>query len=43
MALKRAEGQGEKNWLSKISVENISSVPRMSMNKKEGFWSKFRL
>ncbi|KKN06154.1 hypothetical protein LCGC14_1080120 [marine sediment metagenome] len=43
MALKRAEGQGEKNWLSKISVENISSVPRMSMNKKEGFWNKFRL
>lgn len=43
MALKRAEGQGEKNWLSKISVENISSTPRMVGSKKEGFWSKFRL
>ena len=43
MALKRAEGQGEKNWLSKISVENISNAPRMSMSKKEGFWDKFRL
>jgi len=42
-ALKRAEGQGEKNWLSKISVENISSTPRIAGSKKEGFWTKFRI
>jgi len=43
LALKRAEGQGEKNWLSKISVENITSASRLPQMKKEGFWSKFRL
>lgn len=43
LALKRAEGQGEKNWLSKISVENITSASRLPPMKKEGFWSKFRL
>ena len=43
LALKRAEGQGEKNWLGKISVENISSNSRIPMPKKEGFWSKFRV
>jgi len=43
MALKRAEGQNEKNWLGRISVENISSSSRMPMPKKEGFWSKFRI
>jgi len=42
MALKRAEGQNEKNWLGKISVENISSNSRIPM-KKESLWSKFRL
>jgi len=43
MALKRAEGQGEKNWLGKISVEQISGTPRFPTTKKESFWSKFRL
>lgn len=43
VALKRAEGQNEKNWLGKISIEQISGVPRMGKPKKEGFWSKFRL
>jgi len=43
MALKRAEGQNEKNWLGKISVENISGGPRGISNKKESFWSKFRV
>ena len=43
MALKRAEGQGEKNWLGKISVEQISGAPRFPGAKKESFWSKFRL
>lgn len=40
--LKRAEGSGEKNWIGKISVENIgrSNLPQP---KKEGFLSKFRL
>jgi len=41
--LKRAEGQNEKNWIGKISVESISSSPRLSSPKKEGFWSKLRL
>ena len=43
LALKRAEGQNEKNWLSKISVENISSATRLPNMRKEGFWSKFKL
>lgn len=43
LALKRAEGQNEKNWLGKISVESINSGGKMSMPKKEGFWSKLRL
>jgi len=43
-ALKRAEGQNEKNWLGKISVENISSQPRIGgFGKKDNFWSKFKL
>jgi hypothetical protein len=42
-ALNRAKGQNEKNWLGKISVENISGGQRPPMPKKEGFWSKFRL
>jgi len=43
LALKRAEGQNEKNWLSKISVENISGGNRSFQPKKESFWSKFRV
>jgi len=43
MALKRAEGQNEKNWLGKISVENISAGSRIPQPKKEGFWSKFKI
>lgn len=43
LALKRAEGQNEKNWISKISMEHISSAPNFPRAKKEGFWSKFRL
>lgn len=43
LALKRAEHQNEKNWLGKISVENISGSSRLPSMKKEGFWSKFRL
>lgn len=43
LSLKRAEGQGEKNWLSKISVEQISGAPRMPKIKKDSFWSKFSL
>jgi len=43
-ALKRAEGQNEKNWLGKISVENISSSPKLSgFGKKDNFWNKFRI
>jgi len=43
LALKRAEGQNEKNWLSKISVENISGGYKLPSVKKEGFWNKFKL
>lgn len=43
LALKRAEGRNEKNWIGKISVENISAGNRLPAVKKEGFWSKFRL
>jgi len=43
LALKRAEGQNEKNWLGKISVENISGGSRNFQPKKESFWSKFRV
>jgi len=43
LALKRAEGQNEKNWLGKVSIENISNVGRMNPPKKGGFWSNFRL
>ena len=43
LALKRSEGQNEKNWIGKISVENISGASRLPQMKKEGFWSKFRL
>lgn len=43
LALKRAEGQNEKNWLGKISVENISAGVRMPLPKRESFWGKFKL
>jgi len=43
LALKRAEGQNEKNWLGKISVEQISGGQRLPQMKKESFWSKFRI
>jgi len=42
-ALKRALGQNEKNWLGKISVEQISGAPRIQPPKKGGFWSKFKI
>ena len=43
LALKRAEGQNEKNWLGKISIENIHGGMNFPKPKREGFWSKFRL
>ena len=42
-ALKRALGQNEKNWLGKITVENISGSRQFNAPKKEGLLSKFRL
>jgi len=36
LALKRAEGQNEKNWISKISIESISNNAKPLTNKKEG-------
>ena len=43
LALKRALGQGEKNWLGKITVENISQSRGGFAPKKESAWSKLRL
>lgn len=43
LALKRAERQNEKNWLGRISFENVSGSSKLPSMKKEGFWSKFRL
>jgi len=43
MALKRAEGQNEKNWLGKIAVENITGHSGFQNQKKEGFLSKLKL
>lgn len=43
LVLNRAKGQNEKNWLGKISVENIGSGGRFPSVKKESVWSKFRL
>lgn len=42
-AMNRALEQNEKNWLSKISVENITNSPKISNAKKESFWSKLKL
>jgi hypothetical protein len=42
-ALKRAEGQNEKNWLGKISIENINNAPRIEQPKKDSWWNKFKL
>lgn len=43
LALKRAEGQNEKNWLGRISVENISGGPRIPPQRKNSWLDKFRL
>jgi len=43
VCLKRAEGQNEKNWLGKISIEQISGGQRFGKQKKESLWAKFRL
>jgi len=43
LALKRAEGQNEKNWIGKISVENISSSPRFNADKKGSWKDMFKL
>jgi hypothetical protein len=42
-SLNRALGQNEKNWLGKITLENLSSGSRLPMPKKEGILSKFKL
>ena len=42
LALKRAEGQNEKNWLGKITVEKIGAGVQMPRVKKGGFWDKFK-
>lgn len=42
MSLKRALEQNEKNWLNKTVVESITSSPRMPMQNKESFLSRFK-
>lgn len=42
-ALNRALEQNEKNWLGKISVENISNSGRTPIKKSGGFLDKFKL
>lgn len=41
--LNRALGQNEKNWIGRISVENISGQSSMPKPKDGGFLSKFKL
>jgi len=43
LALKRAEGQNEKNWLGKITLENVSGSTRLPPMKKDRWWSKWNL
>jgi len=43
MALMRALGQNEKNWLKGITVENISGMNKIPAQSKGGFWDKFKL
>ena len=43
LALKRAEGQNEKNWLGKISFEQLSNAPRIQEPKKDHWWSKLKI
>lgn len=43
MTLRRALKGGERGFLGKVTVENISSAPRMQPQKKEGFLSRFKL
>lgn len=43
MALMRAYGQNEKNWLKGITVETISGGRSVLPNQKGGFWEKFKL
>jgi len=42
-SFRRALGQNEKNWLGKISIEQISGQQRFVKPKKDTFWSKFKL
>lgn len=42
-ALCRAKGQNEKNWLGRISIENIRGGERPMPSRRDSFWSKFKL
>lgn len=42
-AYNRALGQNEKNWLKTMTMETVSSAPRIMAPKKESFWSKFKI
>lgn len=41
--LMRANLGGERRFLGRVTVENISTAPRMPEAKKEGFFSRFKL
>lgn len=42
-ALKRALGMNEKNWLGRISVENITNNPKVQPPSKKGILDHFKL
>jgi len=41
--LMRALRGGERGFLGRVTVENISTAPRLPQQKKEGFWGRFKL
>lgn len=42
-ALMRSKMGGERNFLGRTTVESINTAPRFSPQKKENFWSRFKL
>jgi len=42
-ALMRCKRGGERGFLGRTTVESINTAPRFNPQKKEGFWSRFKL
>lgn len=42
-ALMRSKEGGERRFLGRTTVESITTAPRMPQQKREGFWSRFKL